>query len=405
MSAVLTRIFGFGKIDLVEDAIQESMMRALGNWRINGVPDNPTAWLISAARNHIVDRLRKEGRSVTLDDETRRLEQISESVSTGDEAYFEKELREGQLQMIFACCHPSLTPDSRIALTLKTVGGFGVREIASAFLSKEEAVAKMLTRAKNRLAEDRSAFAIPEPRDIPDRMDAVLKILYLMFNEGYSATEGESVIREDLCHEAIRLVRLLAEHPVTALPRTHALAALLLFQGSRLPARTGDGGMIVLLRDQDRTLWDRRMIDEALRHLQRSASGDKLSIYHLEAEGASYHALASDYPSTDWKSLLSVYDRILERNRSPVAALNRVVAVAEAKGAERAIEELELLRDEKLEAYYPFHIVRADLLKRMGDRENALRAYEFASGLVENRAVRAFVEEQVRKLRPERSDQ
>lgn len=377
-------------------------MRALGNWSINGVPSNPTAWLITVARNHILDRLRKDSRSVGLDDEERKLNQLSDLAVSGDDVLFEKELREGQLQMIFACCHSSLTPDSRIALTLKTVGGFGVREIASAFLAKDEAVAKMLTRAKRRLADQGVALAIPDPSEIRDRLDAVLKVLYLMFNEGYAATGGESAVREDLCHEAVRLARLLTEHPVTALPKTHALAALFLFQSSRLSARTGDRGMIVLLKDQDRGLWDRGLIAEALRHFQSSASGNELSIYHLEAEAASYHALADDYASTNWRALLTVYDRLLERKASPVAALNRIVAVAEVRGAGRALAELDLLRDEKLEAYYPFHIVKAELLKRTGREKESLDAYRFAAGLIENRAVLALVERQMHELRPAR---
>lgn len=404
MTAVLTRIFGFGKIDLIEDAIQESMLRALSHWSYKGLPDNPRAWLIQVAKNNILDRLRKSSRDADLEEGSKLLDAYAESVASESDTSFANEIREDQLQMIFACCHPALTPDSRIALTLKTVGGFSVTEIATAFLSNKEAVAKMLVRAKKRLREEGARMEIPDPDELRPRLESVLKVLYLMFNEGYSASGGESAVRTDLCHEAIRLGKLLADHPLTEGPKVHALAALFLFQASRLPARSGEGGSLIVLPDQDRSLWDRGMIAEGLGHFRASASGTEISVYHIEAEIASYHAISKDYGSTDWKAVLEAYDRLLERQFSQIAALNRIIALAEVKGANTAIEELETLVDEKLEAYYPYHVTLAELQRRTGLRDEALRSYEFAAGLVENAAVRGFIEEKIEGIRSMRSE-
>lgn len=398
MSAVLTRIFGIGKIDLIEDAIQESMIRALNNWSIRGMPDNPGAWLIQVAKNRILDDLRRGGKNVSFSEEERLVDEFADRIGSDQGVLFANELREDQLRMIFACCHPSLTPDSRIALTLRTVSGFGVREIAAAYLSNSEAVAKLLTRAKRRLREEKVTVEIPVPAEIPDRLEAVLKVLYLMFNEGYAATEGSAPVRKDICYEAIRLSRLLTGHPLTSLPKVHALTALFLFQGSRLSARSGEGGRLIVLPDQDRSLWDRNMIAEGLRHFRLSARGDELSDYHLEAEIASHHVLAKDFGSTDWASVLSVYDELLRRRPSPIVALNRIVALAEVDGAGPALEALEGISDEKLEAYHPFHIVHAELLRRTGRTREALEAYEFAAGLVTNEAVGRFVDQKIRSL-------
>lgn len=398
MTAVLTRIFGFQKIDLIEDAIQESMLRAMKNWSVRGQPDNPRAWLIQVAKNNVLDRLRQSSRDEDLETAGRQLDEYARMASSDNAAGFTNEIAEDQLQMIFACCHSSLTPDSRIALTLKTVGGFSVPEIARAFLSNREAVAKMLVRAKSRLRQERSAFGIPGPAELRPRLDSVLKVLYLMFNEGYSASAGEDPVRTDLCHEAIRLAKLLAEHPLTSDPRVHALAALFLFQASRLPARSGAGGSLIVLPDQDRSLWDRRMIADALRHFAASASGDEISDYHLEAEIASYHAVTGTYESTDWTALLAAYDRLLERRHSPIAALNRIIALAEVEGAETALSELRAIEDTKLETYFPYHITLAELFQRTGRTRKALKAYEFASGLVCNEAAGRFVDDKIRSL-------
>ena len=398
MVSVLTRIFGIGKLDLVEDALQVALAKALNQWTFKGIPKNPKAWLIQVAKNHMLDRLRRDNKSVDFDGEIKQTEEYASRVDFSDKIYFEDEIFEDQLQMIFACCHPSIPVDSQIALTLKTVGGFSVNEIAHAFLAKIDATAKMITRAKKRLREHRVRLEIPEPEKIPNRLNAVLKVLYLMFNEGYMASTGEKLTRIDLCNEAIRLAKLLAAHSVTSLPKVNALTALLLFQASRLPARNSDDGTVLILAEQDRTLWDKRKISEGLKYFRASASGDDLSVYHLEAEIASYHVLSKSFEATDWKSLVESYGELLKRNPSPIVALNKTIAVSQAQGAKEALAELNLLSDKSLNTYYPFFITKGELLRKTSNFPEALEAYERAFQLTNNEAIKKFVRAKITKL-------
>ncbi len=381
MTAVLARAFGLERYDLIEDAIQDSMIKALKTWPFAGIPENPQAWLIAVARNLVIDRLRRDRRSEPIGDLDRESEESFD-------IKFKDELDEDVLRMMFACCDPRISPDSQVALTLRAVGGFSVREIAAAFLSKEDSIAKLLTRAKKRLRD--SELAIPPPNEIVGRLEPVLKVLYLMFNEGYSTSAGESAIRKDLCDEALRLARILASHPRTRSPRVHALAALLCFQSSRADARFDANGDILRLAEQDRNYWDRRLIAEGLAHLRACASGDELSVYHLEAEIASIHSVADDFGSTDWDRLLLCYDRLLERRASPVAALNRAIVIAQIEGPKAAIGELDTLAA-KLGDYALFHITRGDLLSELGEAVEAADAFRTAGLLTGNSAMYRFL--------------
>ena len=394
MVAVLTRIFGFRHIDSIEDAIQEALLKALKTWPYGGVPDNPTAWLIQVAKNRLFDQLRREGRSVSYADEFKETERVANLAQ--DKVFFGKEIAEDQLRMIFACCHPSIPKDSQVALTLKTVGGFNNREIASAFLARRPAIDKMLVRAKSRLKRHRKGFGIPDPEALGKRLDAVLKVIYLMFNEGYMASEGEQLIREDLCYEAIRLVKILASHELTSTPKANALAALLHFQASRLPARSGPDGFPALLADQDRSSWDRSLIGVGIQFLRASASGDELSEYHLEAEVASHHVLADSYDSTNWEGILDCYERILEFRHSPIAALNRAYALGKVRGPSEALEILNQKEFEQLHDYYPFHVTKAQFLGELGLIEEAIASYRLALDLTSNNSVRGHVEGKIK---------
>ncbi len=398
MISVLTRIFGIGKIDLVEDALQIALSRALKKWAFKGIPGNPKAWLIQVAKNHILDQLRRDNKSVGFEEEFRKTDEYAHKADFIDSVYFEHEIFEGQLQMIFACCHPSIPVDSQIALTLKTVGGFSVSEIAHAFLAKKDAVAKMITRAKTRLRDHNVKLEIPGRENISSRLEAVLKVLYLMFNEGYTASIGNELTRNDLCHEATRLAKLLAAHPVTSSPKTSALTALFLFQASRLPARNSDDGTILVLAEQDRSLWDRGKIADGLSYLRASASGCEVSEYHLEAEIASYHVLSKSFDSTDWKSLVGVYEELLERNPSPIAALNKTIAVSHVEGAKAALTELNSLDDRKLQNYYPFFITKGELLHMTGSPHEAILAFEEAIRLTDNEPIKRFVKEKIKRI-------
>jgi RNA polymerase sigma-70 factor (ECF subfamily) len=391
--SALTRIFGLGRIDLAEDAIQDALVRAMRVWPVQGVPENPDAWLLAVARNRALDELRKEKRTAA------EIGEIETRFGT-ETIYFTDELSEDVLRMMFACCHPQLSPDSRVALTLKTVGGFSVPEIAAAFLTNREAVAKMLTRAKETLRKNRVRLEIPVAGEIEARLGPVLKVLYLMFSEGYHATAGDQLVRADLCREAIRLERLLAGHPRTAGPKVRALLALMLFQAARFSGRYDADGEIVLLRDQDRTLWDRRMIIEALKHLRDSAEGDEVSDYHYEAEIASIHALAPDFESTDWLRIVRCYEALAERRPSPVVELNRTIADAEIRGAEAALAELETMKDDpKLTGFAPYHVALGEFRARSGKIPEARSSFDRALGLAHNPAVARLIERKIAALR------
>ncbi|NNE65337.1 MAG: sigma-70 family RNA polymerase sigma factor [Pyrinomonadaceae bacterium] len=396
MVAVLTRIFGFCLLDQIEDAIQESLIKALKTWSIKGVPENPTAWLIQVAKNHLYDELRRENKSVSFDDEIRETERVAELAEK--RVYFEDEISEDQLRLIFACCHPAIPKDSQVALTLKTVGGFNNREIASAFLAKKTAIDKILVRAKKRLKEIRDRFDIPPPDVLPSRLDAVLKVLYLLFNEGYMATEGEDLVRKDLCFEAIRLTKILASHPVTKVPRVNALAALFLFQASRLAARSHDDGIPSLLSEQDRSKWDHGMIAEGLTYFRASAEGTEISEYHLEAEIACEHAVARSFESTNWNLILDSYERLLAIRPSPIVSLNRAFALGKVQGPEAALAELRGLLDAGMEDYYPFHLTAAEFYVQTGRNNLAAESYMKALKLTANESVKKFVKKKLERI-------
>ena len=396
MIATLTRIFGIERLDQVEDAVQEAMVRALKLWPHQGEPDNPSAWLIQVAKNLMLDGLRRDSR---LRPDPDGIEDSIESLRhfpAEADAAFANEIRDDQLRMIFTCCHPMIPEDGRIALTLKTVGGFSVSEIARAFLSQEPSIAKTLTRAKQRLREFNVKLEMPQPDKLSARLESVLSVIYLMFNEGHSALEGEELVRTDLCHEAIRLCELLAEHPVTGAPKVHALGALLLFQGARLTARCDPAGELLLLSEQDRSLWDRAMIKRGLYRLRKSASGDQISDYHMEAEIASCHALAPSFEATDWPRVLDCYQELLNRKPSPVVALNWIVALSRVAGVEAGLLELnKLAEDRTLGNYYPFYATRGELLSEAGKQSEAVDAYQKALSLTSSEPIRRFLMKRV----------
>jgi RNA polymerase sigma-70 factor (ECF subfamily) len=396
MVSVLSRIFGLEKLDMIEDAVQDALISALKTWPYAGFPDNPRAWLIQVSKNKILDRLRRDSRN-TSDEE---LENALHDVGAADTVYFEKEVGEDQLRMIFACCHPAIPPDAQVALTLKTVSGFGVREIASAFLGREDSVTRMISRAKQKLRDGGIRLEIPPPDEIPFRIDAVLKVLYLMFNEGYSASEGDALVRKDLCFEAIRLAELLAAHPVTGSPKTSAVAALFLFQGARLASRHDYRGDLLLLSEQDRENWDKRMLARAVHHFRRSASGDELSAYHLEAEIAACHSLADDFESTDWERILWCYEELASRKFSPIVELNRMIVHAQVYGYREALDELNKFgADNRLKNYNLFHVTRGHFLAETGQESQARESYEQALTLTRNEPIRRFLQKKIAALK------
>ncbi|HST03991.1 MAG TPA: sigma-70 family RNA polymerase sigma factor [Chloroflexia bacterium] len=390
--ASLTRIFGAEHLDLVEDVVQDTLIKALRVWPFGGIPDNPAGWIMRTAKNGALDVLRREKSLRDKQDEIARLPEYGPTRVDEQGALNEHELGDDQLGMMFMCCQPALSRPARVALTLKTLGGFGVPEIARAFLAEEATIAQRLVRAKRTLREMKVQFEMPESEALPARLDSVLEVLYLLFNEGYSAHQGEDLIRQDLCEEAIRLTHILAMDPAGDIPKVHALLALMLLQASRLPARTDDGGEILLLQEQDRSLWDRTLIKMGLVELARSAEGDQISEYHLQAGIAYYHACAASYEETDWSGILMQYDDLMKIAPSPVVALNRAVVLAKVYGSKIGLRELErIFLMPGMEQYYLFHATRAELCRQSGDLAEAVVAYRNALDLASTAPEQRFL--------------
>jgi RNA polymerase sigma-70 factor (ECF subfamily) len=396
--SVLTGIFGINRLQLAEDVVQESLIRALRMWPYTGVPKNPAAWLTQTAKNLALDLIRRE--KLFHDKEPQIIafmEQWPSESADGESPMFENEIRDGRLRLMFTCCHPLLPAEAQTALALKTLCGFGVGEIASAFLTSEAAIAKRLTRAHQKIRELHIPFEIPAGSELARRLDTVLQTLYLLFNEGYKASSGDSLVKEDLCREAIRLTSLLAEHPTGNRPRTHALIALMLLNAARLPARTDSEGNILRLKEQDRSTWDQTMIARGMFHLSKSASGDEVSTYHLQAGIAACHCAATNYESTDWRKILALYDQLLDLDDSPIVALNRAVAVANVHGPAAGIEAVEAIENaEQLRSYYLVYAVLGEFEKQLNHFQAAIDNFRKALELTELTSEQSFLSERLR---------
>jgi RNA polymerase sigma-70 factor (ECF subfamily) len=376
--SVLTRFFGWRSFDLVEEMVQATLVDALQSWHVRGVPDNPSGWIHRVARNKVLDALRRQeiGRRVTREWAASRPAQREEGI---DELFLDSQIEDSQLRMIFTCCHPRLTRENQIALTLKALCGFGNSEIARALLVPEETVKKRLQRATRDLVEHQVSLDPPPAGELGGRLDVVHQVLYLIFNEGYSTSRGDTAIRSDLCEEAARLCHLLCSHPNCATPPTCALMALMLFHAARLDARVDDRGYILLMEDQDRSKWDRRLIQRAREFLDLSAEGTVISTYHLEAGIALHHCSAPSYAETDWPAILRLYDALLAIHPSPVYVLNRAIVIAEIEGPRAGIRALEEAGEvEALSHYHLLDATLGELYRRAADFARARRHFEAA---------------------------
>jgi RNA polymerase sigma-70 factor (ECF subfamily) len=387
MVATLTRVLGAANLSLAEEVVQDALVSALQQWSFRGVPDNPAAWLFQVARNKALDQIRRQAN--LREKEPLVIAAFSERADD-DHAGFAHELRDDQLRMMLMCCHPSIPADARVALTLKTVGGFGVDEIARAFLTKKETIAQRLVRAKRLIRDDAIPIELPSRAELPNRLASVLDALYLLFNEGYSAHAGDDLVRADLCTEAIRLATHVAEHPVASSPAAHALLALMLLQAARLPARVDAAGELATLGEQDRGLWDRSLLAAGMRRLDAAAAGETLTAYHVEAEIAACHAASPSFEETGWPHIVALYDQLLAMKPTPVVALNRAVAVAMANGPSAGIAEIERIASyNSLHAYLPLASTLGELWLRSGDRtraaEHFTRALELPATMPEKR--------------------
>ena len=333
------------------------------------------------------------------------IEQDSADATAENAVLGEKEISDDRLRMMFVCCHPLLPQEAHVALALKTLCGFSAGEIARAFLTSEAAIAKRLTRAKQKIREARVAFEIPAGEELAQRLGGVLQTLYLLFNEGYKASAGEQLIREELCHEAIRLAALLSEHPAGNRPQVHALLALMLLNGARLPARLDRDGNILRLKEQNRSCWDQAMIARGLFHMAQSTAGDEISEYHLQACIAACHCAAKDYDSTDWPRILSLYDRLIEMNDSPVIVLNRAVAVANVHGPRAGIEAVEAIRNQQeLNSYYLLYAVLGEFEADLNNKEAASNYFRKSLELTTIKSEQMFMSKKLEAVKSEASN-
>lgn len=400
MVGALTRLFGTQHLELAEDVVQETLLKAMRDWPYHGVPEKPAAWLHRVAKNLAIDQLRRKARGVELLKENAALLRSEWTLSaTVAEAFSQETIADDQLRMLFACCHPTIPQEQQVALALRTLCGFSVPEIARAFVTNEEVINKRLYRAREAF-RDIGRVEFPPTQELPLRLRPVLATIYLLFNEGYNSTEHRDLIREDLIEEALRLGDMLVRHPLTARPPTQALLALMLFHTARSEARVDANGAIILLSDQDRDRWDRRLIALAEHYLQQAVKSAEVSTYHFEAAIAGIHAHAPSFAATDWSTIVAMYDQLLALAPTDIVRLNRAIALARAQGAAAGLRALELI--EGLHEAHLYHAARGDLLRELGRGEEARVAYAIAGSLTTSPAAKDLLSKKGLELDPDR---
>jgi RNA polymerase sigma-70 factor (ECF subfamily) len=405
MAAAVARLVGVGNLDLVDDVVQDSLVQAMEVWKFGRLPDNPAAWLMRAARNRAIDVIRRQ-RTVR-----RFAPEVADQLSTEwalhstvDSAFLESEIADSELRLMFALCDGRLPAQAQVMVILKYLCGFGVPELSQAFLTGEAAVEKRLARARTTLAEaqpdgsEERLPAVTDPARLQTRLPAVAQALYLMFSEGYHGSHPDAVVREELCAEALRLARLLANHPVTGTPAIFALLALMCFLAVRLGGRRDDSGALLPLDEQDRSRWDPALLAGAWEALGRSAAGDQLTEFHLQAAIAAKHAAAADLAVTDWPGIVALYDQLFQQRPSPVVALNRAVAVGWAQGPDAGLAAVDAIAEAaRLEDYLFLSATRADLLRRAGRPAESIPHYHRARELARSEPERRFFDRRLRE--------
>lgn len=396
LTAILIRRFGFENFELIEDIVQETFWAALKTWPSGGIPDNPSGWLMQVAKNKTLNAIKKEKRLIYPEKHMADIRSANEipshtTESEIDEWFLDHHIRDSQLRVLLTCCHPSYPEKARIMLALKTLAGFSYSEISQGLLANEENVRKSLYRIRKRIRKNEEILKKPVRDQIPERLDSVLTVLYLMFNEGYKRTDGDEVIGEDLCFEAMRLTKLLNEMLPDSTGQINALMALMCLNAARFPARSDPEGHIIDLKGQDRSLWDRTLISQGFHYLKKSRVSGSVSRYHLEAGISSVHCTASTYEETDWEKILFYYNQLLQQTDNSVIKINRAIALSYIEGAETGLEMLELLSDELAEYNHLYHAARADMYYRLGLYEKARSCYETACDFAKSQPDKQFL--------------
>lgn len=399
MVAVLTKIFGTEHLETAEDVVQQAFLDAIHNWRLKGIPDNPSAWLFRVAKNKAIDIIRRNKHSVQYDfsDNERALLRSEYTLATTIDNFFKKEpVQDDLLRMMFACCHPGISAENQITIILKTLCGVSTAEIAKSFLTSEETVSKRLYRTKSFFREQKVKLEIPSVEELKSRTQIVLNAIYLLFNEGYNSTQSEHIIRRELIEEALMLCKLLSENKHTQLPEVFALIALICFHSARSESRLTGEGEIILLPDQDRSKWNYNLIAEGNRYLNIAAFGHEVTPYHIEAAIAYEHCTAKDFKSTNWKRILELYEWLCNIISSPVAELNKIVAVLQVYGPQVALSELENLPNrKKLENFYLCHSLLGEIHAQLGMTGEATKSYETAILLTRSESEKKVLREKI----------
>ena len=397
MAAVLTRLLGFDHYETTEDIVQDTLLKALSVWKIKGIPDNPSAWLHTVAKRKAIDVLREHKLHSSIHTEiAQALKSEWTLVPAVKQLFLENEIEDSQLRMMFACCHPAIPYESQLALTLKTLCGLSVAEIARNFLTNDETITKRLYRAREKIREENINLEAIDPSTLKPRLDAVLHAIYLLFNEGYNSSHTDVLIRDELCEEAIRLCLLLTRNKLTDQPVTNALLALMCFQASRSDSRLAGDGSIILLQHQDRSKWNTRLIDRGKFYLEKATEDEVLSEYHIEAAIAGSHANASSFEKTDWATILVLYDTLCNMKPGPITAFNRAIAIGYAESPGRGLDALKEVKG--LEGNYLYYAALGDFYRDSQNTALAAQSYQRAIGLTSSNREKELLHKKLAQI-------
>lgn len=397
MAAVLTRIVGLQNLELAQDIVQETLLKAIQSWKIKGIPENPSAWLYTVAKRRALDAIRQKKIHTAIESELAQAFQSEWTMAPAvHHLFFDHEIEDSQLRMMFACCHPAIPYESQLALTLKTLCGLSVSEIAHSFLTNDETIAKRLYRAREKIREEKIDLEIPSSQTLLNRLETVLHTLYLLFTEGYNSSHPDQLIRHDLCEEAMRLCLLLTKKSITDLPNTRALMALMCFQASREDARLTSSGNIILLKHQDRRLWNQELIEKGNAYLNASADGDALSEYHLEAAIAACHSRAKSFETTDWKGVLRLYELLSSIKTDPIVEMNKAIVLGLAESPEKGLEALRGITG--LENNSIYHAAMGDFYQQLNHTLEAKVYYTKAISLTKSKSEIELLREKIISL-------